>query len=72
MEGRVPPLLSDIPARHFGSRLALQSPINPADSEAICVLIQIKQVHSSDSYQQKATYKNIIGVVMNRLVGMGL
>ena len=33
--------------------------------------IQIKCVHSSMSYQW-ATYENVIGVVLNRLVGMAL
>ena len=39
--------------------------------EPIVAPIQIKHIHSSVSYQW-ATYQNTIGVVIHRLVGMGL
>ena len=56
-----------IPGRGFGSRSALRSPIELADS----VPIDIKHVYSSRPYQ-KGSIKNTIGVVVNRLVGMAL
>ena len=62
--------LRAIPTRRFGSRSALQSHIKLADSVPINAPIDIKHVHSSLLYQQ--AIKIIIGVVMSRLVGMGL
>ena len=61
--------LRPIPTRRFGSRLAPRSLIKSANFESIFAPIRIEHVHLSVPYQP---IKNTIGMVMNRLVGMGL
>ena len=60
-----------MPTSQLGSRFEQQSPIESANSEAMCAPIQINHVHYSLSYQQ-ATYHKHIGVVINCLVAMAL